>query len=100
MSVLSAQNLGKSFGPVDIFEDLTFAVPRRARIAIVAPTASAKPPLRILAGVENPPAARCTRARLTLGYLPLEAVTIREEAVVVCQKAFEELMARRTNLKP
>ena len=55
MSILTAQNLSKAFGPVDIFEELTFAIPRRARIAIVGPNGVGKTTLlRILAGVDEP----------------------------------------------
>jgi len=102
MSVLSAQNLGKSFGPVDIFEDLTFAIPRRARIAIVGPNGVGKTTLlRILAGVEEPTRGSVHRARgLTLGYLPQEAVTIREGTLwSYCLMAFEELLAQADELK-
>ncbi|HOA22029.1 MAG TPA: ABC-F family ATP-binding cassette domain-containing protein [Anaerolineaceae bacterium] len=102
MSVLSAQNLGKSFGPVDIFEDLTFAIPRRARVAIVGPNGVGKTTLlRILAGVEEPSRGSVHRARgLTLGYLPQEAVTIREGTLwSYCLMAFETLLAQADELK-
>ena len=102
MSVLTAQNLGKSFGPVDIFEDLTFAVPRRARIAIVGPNGVGKTTLlRILAGVEEPTRGSVHRARgLSIGYLPQEAVTVREGTLwSYCLMAFEALLAQANELK-
>ena len=102
MSVLTAQNLGKSFGPVDIFEDLTFAVPRRARIAIVGPNGVGKTTLlRILAGVEEPTRGSVHRARgLSIGYLPQEAVTVREGTLwSYCLMAFEALLAQADELK-
>ncbi len=102
MSVLTAQNLSKAFGPVDIFEDLTFAVPRRARIAIVGPNGVGKTTLlRILAGAEEPTRGSVHRARgLTLGYLPQEAVTIREGTLwSYCLMAFESLLAQADELK-
>ena len=102
MSVLTAQNLSKAFGPVDIFEDLSFAVPRRARIAIVGPNGVGKTTLlRILAGVEEPTRGSVHRARgLTLGYLPQEAVTIREGTLwSYCLMAFEALLSQADELK-
>ncbi|NMC16530.1 MAG: ABC-F family ATP-binding cassette domain-containing protein [Chloroflexi bacterium] len=102
MSVLTAQNLGKSFGPVDIFEDLTFSVPRRARIAIVGPNGVGKTTLlRILAGVEEPTRGSVHRARgLSMGYLPQEAVTVREGTLwSYCLMAFEALLAQADELK-
>ncbi|MGV7976998.1 MAG: ABC-F family ATP-binding cassette domain-containing protein [Anaerolineaceae bacterium] len=102
MSVLTAQNLGKSFGPVDIFEDLTFAVPRRARIAIVGPNGVGKTTLlRILAGVEEPTRGSVHRARgLSMGYLPQEAVTVREGTLwSYCLMAFEALLSQADELK-
>lgn len=102
MSVLTAQNLAKSFGPVDIFEDLTFAVPRRARIAIVGPNGVGKTTLlRILAGVEEPTRGSVHRARgLSIGYLPQEAVTVREGTLwSYCLMAFEALLAQADELK-
>mgnify|MGYP002660937329 CR=1 FL=1 len=35
MSLLTTQNLGRSFGPVDIFEGISLSIPHNARIAIV-----------------------------------------------------------------
>ena len=37
MSLFSANNLAKSFGPNDIFRDVSFSIPQRARIGLVGP---------------------------------------------------------------
>ena len=34
MSLITATNLSKSFGPVDIFSGVTFAVPKGSRLAV------------------------------------------------------------------
>jgi len=102
MSILTAQNLSKAFGPVDIFEELTFAIPRRARIAIVGPNGVGKTTLlRILAGVDEPTRGSVHRARgLSMGYLPQEAVTLREGTLwSYCLMAFEGLLSQADELK-
>ena len=80
MSLLTAQNLAKSFGPVDIFDGIHCSIPRRARIAIVGPNGVGKTTLlRILAGEDSPTEGSVNRARgLKVGYLPQEAVNILE----------------------
>ncbi|NLB70653.1 MAG: ATP-binding cassette domain-containing protein, partial [Chloroflexi bacterium] len=55
MSLLTAQNLGRSFGPVDIFEGISISIPQNARIAIVGSNGVGKTTLlRILAGEDEP----------------------------------------------
>jgi ATP-binding cassette subfamily F protein 3 len=75
MSLITAANLAKSFGPIDIFSGISLSIPYRARIAIVGPNGIGKTTLlRILAGEEPPSAGQVNRARsLRLGYLPQEA---------------------------
>ncbi len=75
MSLISAVNLAKSFGPTDIFSGISLSIPRGARIAIVGPNGVGKTTLlRILVGLEQPSAGSVQRARgLRIGYLPQEA---------------------------
>jgi ATPase subunit of ABC transporter with duplicated ATPase domains len=44
MPVLSATGLGKSYGPADIFKDVTFSIPYRARIGLVGAKGVGKRP--------------------------------------------------------
>ncbi len=76
MSLISTHNLGKSYGPVDIFSGLSFNIPHGARIALVGPNGIGKTTLlRIIAGQESHSTGSINRARdLTLGYLPQESV--------------------------
>ncbi len=101
MSLISATHLNKSFGAFDLFNGLTFAIPPRARIAIVGPNGIGKTTLlRILAGLDVPTSGQVHRARgLRLGYLPQESVlesdlTLWEE----CLEVFAELRLMEAEL--
>ncbi|GAB4533923.1 MAG: ABC-F family ATP-binding cassette domain-containing protein [Anaerolineales bacterium] len=94
MSLITAQRLSKSFGPVDLFHDISLQVPPHARVAIVGPNGIGKTTLlRILIGEEPASSGVIQRARgLSLGYLPQEASfdaghTLWDE----CLLAFDEL---------
>lgn len=75
MSLLTANDLAKSYGAVDVFRGISLSIPHGARIAIVGPNGIGKTTLlRILVGLEEPSAGAVQRARnLRLGYLPQEA---------------------------
>jgi len=76
MSLLTARNLAQSFGAVDLFAGISFAVPDNARIGLVGPNGAGKTTLlRLLTGEAVPASGRVERARdLKLGYLHQEAV--------------------------
>lgn len=80
MSLISATNLAKSFGPNDIFDGISLNIPQSARIAIVGPNGVGKTTLlRILTGEDYPNAGSVQHAKgLTVGYLPQEATLITE----------------------
>ncbi|MBN2148732.1 MAG: ABC-F family ATP-binding cassette domain-containing protein [Anaerolineales bacterium] len=101
MSLITAQNLAKSFGSVDIFSQISLSIPKRARIAIVGPNGIGKTTLlRILAGEDAPSAGRVSRARnLQIGNLPQEAGfqsvrSLWEE----CLQPFADLQAQEAEL--
>jgi ATP-binding cassette, subfamily F, member 3 len=101
MTLLSAAELTKSFGPVDIFKGLSLSVPPGARIAIVGPNGIGKTTLlRILVGLEEPTSGKVSRAKgLSIGYLPQEAGltgahTLWEE----CLNAVADLRALEADL--
>ncbi|MFN2196538.1 MAG: ribosomal protection-like ABC-F family protein [Anaerolineales bacterium] len=94
MSLISASQLSKSFGPLDLFSGLSFSLPGRSRTALVGPNGIGKTTLlRILAGQELPSGGVVHRAKnLQLGYLPQESVlesdlTLWEE----CLQVFADL---------
>ena len=101
MSLVTTQNLGKSFDPIDIFAGLSLSIPHGARVALVGPNGIGKTTfLRIIAGRETPSLGEVHRVRgLTMGYLPQESVlesdrTLWEE----CLKPFAALRAREDEL--
>jgi ATP-binding cassette subfamily F protein 3 len=75
VSLIVASELSKSYGPQDVFSNLSFEVPRGARIALVGPNGSGKTTLlRLIAGLEAPTAGHLSRARgLRIGYMPQQA---------------------------
>lgn len=74
MSLLAASGLAKSFGAQDVFADVSLAIPRQGRIALVGANGAGKTSLlRILAGLDRQDAGQVHRARgVRLGYLPQE----------------------------
>jgi ATP-binding cassette subfamily F protein 3 len=101
MSLLSASDLAKSYGPNDIFHGISLGIPRGARIALVGPNGIGKTTLlRILIGLEEASSGTVQTARgLSVGYLPQEAVltgshTLWEE----CLGALELLLAMEKEL--
>ena len=76
MVILQAKELGKSFGAVDLFADLTVKLSARERVGLVGPNGSGKTTLLlILAGLSEPTSGVVSKAQvLSLGYLRQEAV--------------------------
>jgi len=76
MSLVTTQNLGKSFGALDVFSGLSLSIPSGARIAIVGPNGIGKTTLlRIIAAEDSASKGTVHRSRgLTIGYLPQESV--------------------------
>ena len=102
MSLITATNLSKSFGPVDIFSGVTFAVPKGSRLALVGPNGCGKTTLlRILVGLEEPSGGTVARAKaLRMGYLPQEAEFEMDGTVwEVCIAVFTDLIARQGELE-
>ena len=101
MSILTASNLAKSFGPDDIFSSVSLSIPHGARIAIVGPNGIGKTTLLlILVGLEEPTAGSVHRARgLSIGYLPQEAVlTAGHSLWEECLTVFEDLRQMEVEL--
>ncbi|MEA4908311.1 MAG: ABC-F family ATP-binding cassette domain-containing protein [Anaerolineaceae bacterium] len=101
MSLISASNLGKSYGPVDLFTGLSFSIPQRGRIGLVGPNGVGKTTLlQILTGAEEPSQGEVQRARgLSSGYLPQEAHLESQRTLWdECALAFSDLIQVQAEL--
>ncbi len=101
MPLVTAVDLGKSFGPNDIFSHISLSLPRRARVAIVGPNGIGKTTLlRILVGLEEPTSGTLHRARgLRFGYLPQEAQYASDNTLWhECLSVFADLLAQQAEL--
>ena len=102
MSLVSATNLSKSFGPVDLFTGISFAIPKGSRLALVGPNGCGKTTLlRILVGLDEPSAGFVSRAKaLRIGYLPQEAEFEMDGTVWdACLSVFSDILARQDDLE-
>ena len=86
MSILTATNLAKEFGPDEIFSGVSVEIPHGARIALVGPNGAGKTTLlHLLIGLDLPSEGQVTRMRgLRIGFLPQRPElygehTVREE---------------------
>ncbi|HNR01511.1 MAG TPA: ABC-F family ATP-binding cassette domain-containing protein [Anaerolineaceae bacterium] len=101
MPLLSAANLSKSYGPLDIFPEISFSIPHRARIGLVGANGVGKTTLlRILIGEEEPSTGTIHKARgIRVGYLPQEAVLDSSRTLwAECLLVFEPLLAMQRDL--
>src|SRR5450759_3562839 len=76
MSILTAENLGLSFGAFDLFKGISVTIPKDGKIGFIGPNGIGKTSLLlILAGINPPTAGKAHIARgRRLGYLRQEAV--------------------------
>ena len=102
MSVLTASNLAKSYGPQDVFEGVSFDVPPGAKIALVGPNGSGKTTLlHVLVGLEEATAGTVHRAKaLRIAYLPQQADFSGSGALWDAMlEVFADLQARAAELR-
>jgi ATP-binding cassette, subfamily F, member 3 len=101
MSLLTASDLAKSYGPVDLFSGISLAIPRRARIGLVGPNGVGKTTLlRLLAGIEQPSrgVVHIPKA-IQLGYLPQEADLFSDRSLLEeCLAVFDALQLKEAEL--
>lgn len=96
MSILTAQNVSKSFAAEEVFSGISVQVPHNARIALVGPNGAGKTTLiNILIGRDAPTDGSVqTKRGLTMGYLPQRPElhgehTIWEEMLTAIQPLLE-----------
>lgn len=101
MSLLTANNLSKSFGADEIFDDVSVSIPQGAKIALVGPNGAGKTTLiNVLVGLESPSEGTIQIARGTrIGYLPQRPELKGEQTVHdEMLSAFEELRQKEAEL--
>jgi ATP-binding cassette subfamily F protein 3 len=102
MSLITANNLSKSFGPMDLFSGVSFAIPKGSRLALVGPNGCGKTTLlRILVGLDEPSGGKISRAKaVRIGYLPQEAEFEMDGTVWdACFAVFTDLITRQGELE-
>ena len=102
MSLITAANLSKAYGPDDIFSGVSLSIPGNARIGLVGGNGVGKTTLlRILLGEEEASSGVVHRAKnLRLGYLPQESVTdSRRTLWDECLSALEDLTEMQRRLR-
>ena len=82
--MLTASGLARSYGPRDLFTDVTLQLSAGRRIALVGGNGTGKTSLiEILVGDAEPDAGSITRPRdMTLGYLPQDLVDTATGSVI------------------
>jgi len=101
MSILSASNLSKHYGPDEIFSGISIAIPAGARIALVGPNGAGKTTLlNLLAGIDSPTGGRVILARgARLSFLPQRPELTGEHSLWQEQlRAFVDLRAKERRL--
>ncbi len=101
MSLLTASDLGKYYGPDEIFSGISIAVEKGARIALVGPNGAGKTSLlNILAGIDLPtPGALSLARNLRLSFLPQRPELAGEHSLWAEQlKAFSQLREMESQL--
>ena len=91
MSLVTASSLAKSYGAQDVFDGVSFAVPRQAKIALVGPNGSGKTTLlRLIVGLDAPTAGVIHRARKArLAYLPQQASSTFDDALTLWESMLD-----------
>ena len=83
MSLITATNLARSFGPDDIFEGVTVEVPYGSRIAMVGPNGAGKTTLlNLLIGLDSPDAGAVYVAKgARIAFLPQRPELVGEHSL-------------------
>jgi len=105
MSILTAENIGVSFGAFDLFTGITVTIPNDGKIGLIGPNGVGKTTLLLILAGLNPPttgAVHLARSR-RIGYLRQEAVeAFAERSGTVYQEmqsVFDELRKQGEQLE-
>ncbi|SDP33652.1 ABC-F family ATP-binding cassette domain-containing protein [Halobacillus aidingensis] len=105
MSLLSVNQLSKSYGDKDLFDDLTFTISNQQRIGLIGVNGTGKSTLmKILAGLESGDSGDMDHAKdFTVEYLPqepeldesntvLEQIYHGDAEIMVVMRAYEKVL--------
>ena len=101
MSLLTANNISKSFGDADVFSDISLSVPPKARIGFVGENGSGKTTLlKILVGIDESDTGTVSRAKdLSIGYLPQQIDFSSDKTPYEsCLESFSDLIRMQDQL--
>ena len=101
MSLLTANNISKSFGDLDVFSDVSLSIPPKARIGFVGENGSGKTTLlKILVGIDDSDSGTVARAKdLTIGYLPQQIEIASDKTPYEsCLESFSDLLQMQDQL--
>lgn len=94
--MISVEGLTVEFGGTPLFDDITYVINRKDRIALVGKNGAGKSTmLKIIAGIQNPTSGIVKRPReVTIGYLPQQMIhddlrTVRQEAELAFGHIFD-----------
>ncbi|MBD5307723.1 MAG: ABC-F family ATP-binding cassette domain-containing protein [Bacteroides sp.] len=99
--MVNIQNLSVEFSAKSLFDNVSFTINKRDRIALVGKNGAGKSTmLKIIAGLQNPTSGTVAVARdMTVGYLPQQMVLSDDStAIEEARKAFAHLDRMRTRL--
>lgn len=101
MPLLTTERLGKSYGAVDLFTNISVSLPEKSRVGLVGPNGVGKTTLmRIITGDDDASSGSVFRARgLRMGYLPQESDLNGDQTLwQECLKPFSDLLDRQKEL--
>ena len=101
--MISVNNVSVYFGAKPLFEDLSFVISAKERIALVGKNGAGKSTLlKLLAGIAEPTEGVISRPKgISIGYLPQVMKTSDERTVLgECQQVFSHITELEAEVEP
>lgn len=98
---ITVKEIGKTFGSLTLFEELSFTIPENKKIGLVGDNGSGKSSLfKLLLGIESPSSGTIIRKKsLKIGYLEQLPVALPNQTVYqVIEQSFPTFIKMKTNL--